>query len=58
MWFVANGTTSGVRIPDWNWIPPTASLSLCDATSYAFANEIDWSKIDVLTFSWQKYRRR
>ncbi|MGD0168238.1 MAG: phosphoserine transaminase [Smithella sp.] len=53
--FVANGTTSGVRIPDWNWIPANREgLSLCDATSYAFANVIDWSKIDILTFSWQK----
>ncbi|MBN2398559.1 MAG: phosphoserine transaminase [Deltaproteobacteria bacterium] len=53
--FVANGTTSGVRIPGWDWIPDTrGGLTLCDATSAAFAMEIAWSKIDVLTYSWQK----
>jgi len=61
--FVANGTTSGVKVPNWEWIPPAVAagrsegrqgLTLCDATSAAFAMEIDWTKIDALTFSWQK----
>ncbi|MGI9522381.1 MAG: phosphoserine transaminase [Hyphomicrobiaceae bacterium] len=53
--FTTNGTTSGVRIPDYCWIPDTRDgLTFADATSGAFAQSIDWTKVDVLTFSWQK----